>query len=136
MFESATFIIITNEDNWDNGALYIDNALIKVNENIAESYQIKSGTKIIANGAFDRNKVVTDVVIPNTVEHIGEKAFYSCSYLENIYIPNSVKSVGASAFTSILKGSTIYCESQEVADMLTGYYSTTRTSVVVDSTKF
>ena len=37
-------------------------------------------------------------VIPNTVEEIGEDAFYKCSGLTSVVIPNSVTSIGESAF--------------------------------------
>ena len=37
-------------------------------------------------------------VIPNTVEEIGEDAFYKCSGLTSVVIPNSVTSIGKLAF--------------------------------------
>ena len=39
-----------------------------------------------------------NTVIPNSVESIGEYAFYNCSGLTSITIPNSVKSIGEYAF--------------------------------------
>ena len=52
---------------------------------------------------------VEDVVIPNNVTSIGERAFSNCSYLTNITIPNSVTSIGDYAFSgcSSLKSITI-----------------------------
>lgn len=39
-----------------------------------------------------------DIVIPNSVQSIGDKAFSSCKNLTSITIPGSVKNIGASAF--------------------------------------
>ncbi len=41
----------SDPDNWKNGALYIGNHLIKVDENVTE-FKIRVGTKAIASGAF------------------------------------------------------------------------------------
>ena len=40
----------------------------------------------------------TDIVIPDSVRHIGENAFYSCTSLKGISIPESVTDIGAGAF--------------------------------------
>lgn len=40
-----------------------------------------------------------DVVIPEGVTEIGNKAFHSCFYLESIEIPNGVTTIGNEAFT-------------------------------------
>ena len=40
-----------DENNWDNGVLYIGNCLIKAND-VYGDYTIKDGTKIIADSAF------------------------------------------------------------------------------------
>lgn len=41
---------------------------------------------------------VTDVIIPDSVTTIGDKAFYECDALTGITIPNSVTSIGNSIF--------------------------------------
>ena len=41
---------------------------------------------------------LTSVIIPNTVTHIGENAFFGNNKLTNITIPNSVTHIGAQAF--------------------------------------
>ena len=38
-------------------------------------------------------------IIPEGTEHIGDKAFYSCSGLTSVVIPNSVTSIGEYAFS-------------------------------------
>lgn len=85
--------------NWNNGVLYIGKFLIKANEfEIPENYQIKNGTKIIADNAFEDCVKLVEVSIPNTVTDIGKYAFHECECLSSIIIPNSVKHIEDFAF--------------------------------------
>lgn len=63
---------------------------------------IPFGVVSICESAFNENqmevKSLKKVIIPNSVEIIGESAFESCENLEEIKIPNSVKYVGEAAF--------------------------------------
>lgn len=56
-------------------------------------FEIKDGVLVKYKGD---NK---DIVIPEGVTHIGEKAFYNCSFIESITIPKSLKSIGEKAFS-------------------------------------
>ena len=47
----------------------------------------------------DENTEIKDLVIPNSVTSIGDRAFYGCSGLTSVTIPNSVTSIGSSAFS-------------------------------------
>lgn len=58
-----------------------------------ESFGISS----IPNSAFEDCVNLKSIVIPSTLDTIGEKAFKS-SGITNIAIPNSVRSIGANAF--------------------------------------
>lgn len=51
----------------------------------------------IGSNAF-LGSTFTNITIPNSVTHIGNKAFYGCNSLTNITIPNSVTSIGDYAF--------------------------------------
>ena len=46
----------------------------------------------------DVKKDIKKIVIPNSVESIGEMAFVGCTSLTSIKIPDSVKSIGERAF--------------------------------------
>ena len=52
----------------------------------------------IGSSAFESNKFLTSITIPNSVTEIGYCAFDGCSSLKSITIPDSVTSIGESAF--------------------------------------
>ena len=55
----------------------------------------------ICNGVlkkYTKEKGVTEIVIPDGVQRIGERAFSGCDNITNVTIPDSVTSIGGSAF--------------------------------------
>jgi len=89
-----------NSSNWENGVLYIGNHLIKAETSISGSYEIKSGTKTIAEHAFEDCSSLTQVTIPDSVTSIGNKAFSWCGSLTQVTIHDGVTSIGSYAFQS------------------------------------
>ena len=90
-----------NENNWTNGALYIDNCLIESSEQqMSETghFTIADGTRIIANDAFRNRSWLTGVTLPNSVTSICAGAFYGCSQLTQITLPAAVTYIGSEAF--------------------------------------
>ena len=59
---------------------------------------IPNSVKIIGDKAFYNCKGITSVVIPDSVQEIGLWAFYECKALPHITIPDSVQKIGQSAF--------------------------------------
>ena len=49
-------------------------------------------------GAFSGCTMLTEIILPEGLTAIGEKAFYNCSGLTALVIPETVTSVGANAF--------------------------------------
>ena len=87
--------------NWSGNLLYIDNYLIESKVPTSKyTESIKSGTVVIADGAFENNNKMTSITIPNTVTHIGNGVFNRCSELRNFNIPKGIVSIGDSAFNS------------------------------------
>ncbi len=87
-----------NLSNWENDVLYIGDHLIAAGQNIEGSYTINSGTKCVANTAFQMCNSLTSIIIPNSVTSIGKAAFAQCSSLESIEIPNSVTRIEDDTF--------------------------------------
>ena len=79
---------------------------------IADTYQGKPVTEIYRE-AFQSNKSITTVVIPDSVEELGVFAFYECTGLTSVVIPDNVTSIGISAFyyctglTSVVIGDSV-----------------------------
>ena len=90
--------LYNNADNWTNNVLYIDNCLIKAKKELSGSYEIATGTRVIADGAFHWCSALTQVTIPGSVTSIGNDAFGFCSALKQVTIPGSVTSIGDQAF--------------------------------------
>lgn len=91
-----------NKDNWDEDkSLYCGKYLLYIDEYCPEDFKIKKGTCVIANGAFKFNKNIKKIVIPSSVNYIGEYAFND-SFLEKVTIENGVKEIGAHAFDDCL----------------------------------
>ena len=63
-----------------------------------------ASTRLIAAGAFQGNKTIIRVELPNTLTRIDHETFRDCKNLEKVEIPTSVTSIGEDAFT----GSGIY----------------------------
>ena len=88
-----------NENNWEDGVLYIGNHLIEAKKDISGEYVIKDDTVAIAYYAFSSCSRLTSVVIPCSVTFIGDVAFYYCTNLTSVVIPDSVTEIGDFAFS-------------------------------------
>ena len=87
-----------DENNQEDGVVYIGKYLLRAITDISGAYEIKDGTKLIADGAFEWCLDLTSVAIPDSVTSIGDGAFWTCRNLTSIEIPDSVTSIGDYAF--------------------------------------
>lgn len=91
------------------------------------SYQIPETVIEINCCAFNYNKNLSEVIIPEGVKTIGGLAFWDCIALESVVLPDSVENLGGGLFSgcSSLK-SAVMPESIETAENDTdvGYYYT------------
>ncbi len=84
--------------NWEDGVLYIGCHLVAANDDARSAYIVKDGTLTIAESAFSLINI-SGIIIPDSVEFIGESAFYnsyviiycnSGSYAESYAIENDI----------------------------------------------
>ncbi|MBR1531098.1 MAG: leucine-rich repeat protein [Eubacterium sp.] len=73
-----------NKDNWYERAFYVGDCLIVTNRELFKG-TIKSGTRLIASGAFDNCSSMTSITIPKTVNCFDGR-FVECWNLENISV--------------------------------------------------
>ena len=96
-FEGTAFY--NNQSNWDNGALYLGDCLIRIADGYVGDYNIKENTRLIADYAFKDCSGLTSVTIPNSVTIIGDYAFKYCSGLTSVFVPAHTE-IGEDAFPS------------------------------------
>ena len=79
----------------DGYALIYDSELIALARNYREDkYDIPYGVKGIGECALYGSSI-KEVSIPNSVAHIGDKAFYDCKYLETLTLPERLETLGS-----------------------------------------
>ena len=67
------------------------------------TYTVPDGTVIIEGNAFEYAKHLTEVILPDSVEEIGDQAFLYCENLKTLPLGKGLRIIGGQAFG--------YCES-------------------------
>ncbi len=79
--------IYLDTSNWENGALYISGYLIDVDTTLSGEFFVKSGTKGIAEGAFEGCRKLTNITIPSSVTYIDDSCGISFNYEDDCRLP-------------------------------------------------
>ncbi len=81
--------------------------------NTAEQYVIPDGTKTVENRSFRCSKYLRSVVIPASVESIGQITFYDCA-LTDVYFTGTQEQwdsmLSQNEFSSGVDGATVHCD--------------------------
>lgn len=96
---SIKSLVVNDNNNFYmyNDCLYSSNDELLWTPKSSERIEIKDSTTAIGSSAFE-NSNVASVIIPDTVESIGNKAFYNAKSLKRVNIGRNVTSIGESAF--------------------------------------
>lgn len=81
-----------------DGAVVVGGVLIRYNGACPAAYAVPSGVKTIAADAFYRQTALRKVVLPDSLESIGNWAFEDCLSLAEVVGGASVEKVGYGAF--------------------------------------
>lgn len=103
-------------DNWEDGALYINDWLLATNETLPTDYNVKAGTYGIAGMAFldayygaststggninqsnSTGSHVERVTLPDSVKAL-QAAFMDCQTLKEVVLPDGILTIGSAAF--------------------------------------
>ena len=108
---------IRNEDNWEDDFLYLGHCLV-ADRKLSNTRKVKDGTLYICDGVFvssHSSQPLTEVILPEGLLGIGDKAFYGCAHLSSINLPDSLLYLGDEVFY----GCTRLCEITLPAGLVT-----------------
>ena len=99
--------------DYDNGGLYHnDYILLRYDDALdVEEYKIPDGCKVLADSCFNiydpyegpwENPHFSRLIIPDSLEIIGDCAFFGCAELKTLHIPASVKHIQGNPFPEML----------------------------------
>ena len=74
---------IQNNENWENGILYIGNYVLDTKPDVID-VSLRDGTVGICSDAFDNADYMSSLHIPTSLKWIGESAFDYCDSLSSI----------------------------------------------------
>ncbi|MCQ2406459.1 MAG: leucine-rich repeat protein [Oscillospiraceae bacterium] len=77
------------KNNYTDGALYINQCLVRVKPDYSGDFTVKSGTVCILAGAFEGCSNIGKVTLPDSVEFIGTRAFANSS-VTSVNIPSGL----------------------------------------------
>ena len=100
---------------------------------------VKNTGQVGANyGSFYGCTNLKTVRFMNGIEHIAQDTFNGCTSLSEVYIPSSLLSAGSNAFAKIAYRATLYCETQDVQDILiaAGSYDLSSVNAYINADKF
>ena len=87
-----------NQENWTDGALYIDDYLIDVSTLKEGEFTVRDNVLTIASYAFSGCSNITNIIIPDNVRNIGTYAFANCTGLTSITLSASIDTIEYKTF--------------------------------------
>ena len=78
-------------------------SLIQCSNLMIKEYQIKNGCQVIKDNAFNISAgiercSISEAVLPNSITHIGDQAFFGCRELNRVILQEGLVYIGESAF--------------------------------------
>lgn len=116
-----------------NGLVIKDDVVIEASKLITDVV-IPDSVKEISQDAFYECKSLKSITIPDSVAYIDEYAFYDCTSLESITIPDSVKYIDENVFRGCvsLKSITIPSSVKEIGGEAFSYCKSLESIIIPD----
>ena len=89
-----------DRDLWEDGVLYIGNCLIKAQGFVSGTYEVRKGTRVLADTAFQDCGSLVGIELPEGIVSLGIATFNRCRGLRGITIPDGVTKIGDWCFAS------------------------------------
>ena len=77
---------------------------------VPDTHEGKPVTEVAEFAFFNKSSLIS-IILPDTIEKIGDSSFHGCSALTSFTVPKSLKEVGESAFYGAVKLGTVYVDS-------------------------
>ena len=113
--DSDIVLFLANVSSWDDVQSNSNEEYILYYN--PETLIIDTGITRIGSYVFAGIHSIRNIRLSSTVTNLGEAAFYDM-YLNVVYLPSSVSEIGELVFTTAWQSFTIYCETQDVANLL------------------
>lgn len=92
-----------------DGAVYVDKTLVAYKGSVPSSVTVREGTVGISDYAFNNERNLTQIYLPDSVEVIGDYAFYKTG-ITHIELPDNLGSIGNYAFAESKLESVVFPE--------------------------
>ncbi len=80
-----------NEDNWENGVLYINEFVFSAKKDLSGKVVIRDNTTDLADRAFQGCTEITEIIFPESFHGIGWESLEGCTSLESVtFLSDSV----------------------------------------------
>lgn len=103
-----------------DGAIYVDKALVAYKGTVPASVTVREGTVGISDYAFHNQRNLTEIHLPDTVEAIGDYAFYKTG-ITQIDLPDNLGMLGNYAFAESKLESIVFPEGFAYDEHHTGW---------------
>ena len=78
LYQSACYYY---SNNWYWDGMYVGSYFLEAKKNVSGTFRVAGGVSVIADSAFENCYYITEVILWDGVEVIGNKAFYNCDML-------------------------------------------------------
>lgn len=103
-----------DDANWEDGVFYLGQYALSVADEQKKIITIKDGITLLGDCFCVQSDGLEAVILPDSVEYIGEAAFWICPELKKLMGGKNVKWIGENAFDGDSSLSSLYLQGESV----------------------